>query len=166
MKIYDNVLDKTTIDALFLETRKSQDKDVWRFSTLFWTPEIQVGAMAATACKVVSEELAPVIEQQIKHLLPPYESLLQQIYLWPRGASISRHDDAHCKWGATIYLNTSWDIDNGGLFVWQDKESAEWKVRIPEFNTLVVNDNKEPHLVTPVAYTSMDMRHTVQIWGL
>lgn len=165
MKIYNNVLQQSTIEEIFKETRNAHRTAEWAFSTLAWSTDIQVGAMAATACKPVSEELATAIEGQIQQYLPEYTELKSQIYLWPRGSSISCHDDAHCKFGATIYLNSHWHVDYGGLFVWQDNASKEWKVRFPEFNTMVLNDEQEPHLVTPVSYASMEMRHTVQIWG-
>lgn len=166
MKIHNQVLKPETISALQSETRENTQEATWRLSTLFWPADIQVGTIAGIVCKIISEEVASQIESEIKHLLPAYNRIIQQIYLWPRGSSISLHNDANQKFGATIYLNSVWHIDNGGLFVWQDKEDDEWKVRIPEYNSMVLNDQEEPHLVTPVANTSMDMRHTVQIWGV
>lgn len=166
MKVYNNVLNSDTIQQLRAETNQTRRDDVWRHSTLSWVPEIQNGILAGAACKVVSPETAASIEEQIKHLLPPYDELVQQIYVWPRGSGISAHNDGNKKFGVTIYLNDDWHIDFGGFFVWQEKESGELKIRMPEFNSMVVNDEEELHLVTPVAFNCHAMRHTVQIWGL
>ena len=166
MKIYNNVLTDETIQKLWAETNQTKGEDVWRISTLSWIQDIQRGILASAGCKVVSPEIAESIESQVKHLLPPYEKLYQQIYVWPRGSGISAHNDGDKKFGATIYLNNHWELDFGGLFVWQDKESEELKVRMPEFNSMVVNDTEELHLVTPVAFNCYAIRHTVQIWGV
>ena len=166
MKIYNDVLQPDTISAICEETRCSHSQATWTLSTLAWERNIQEGAMAATACKPASEALARTLEEEVKGLLPPHQELRFLIYVWPRGSSISCHNDAHCKFGATIYLNNEWPINNGGLFVWQENDSDEWKARVPKYNTMVLNDERELHLVTPVSYSSMDMRHTVQIWGL
>ena len=166
MKVYNKVLTPETINQLCQETNQTRGEDVWRVSTLSWVGEIQRGILASVACKEVSPDLADTIEKEIKHLLPPHEKLYQQIYVWPRGSGISAHDDGNKKFGATIYLNNDWQLDFGGLFVWQDKESNELKVRVPEYNSMVLNNNEELHLVTPVAFNCPAMRHTVQIWGL
>jgi len=166
MKTYNNVLSLDTIQAIQDETVKTRGEDVWRMSTLSWAPDIRLGIMGTTGCKELAPEVKAEVERQIKWILPPYENLYVQIYLWPPLSGISAHNDGHKKFGATIYLNDNWQLNYGGLFVWQDKESQELKVRMPEFNSIVLNDNQELHLVTPVACGCPIMRHTLQIWGV
>jgi hypothetical protein len=166
MKIYNNVLTDETIQKIRNETNQTRGDCVWRSSVLSWVGEIQRGILASVACKDVSPELAESIESQIKHLLPPHDELYQQIYVWPRASGISAHNDGNKKFGATIYLNHDWELDFGGLFVWKEKETEELKVRMPEYNSMVLNDDEELHLVTPVAFNCMALRHTVQIWGM
>lgn len=166
MKTYSNVLNSDTIKAIRDETNKSFQEDVWRLSTLCWPSYIKVGIMAGAACKALSSELASEVEAQIKHLLPPYETLIQQIYVWPPTSGISAHNDGNKKFGVTIYLNDHWELNFGGLFIWRDKDTDELKVRMPEFNSMVLNDEEELHLVTPVANGCSVLRHTIQIWGM
>lgn len=166
MKTYNNVLNLDTIKAIRNETTESLSEDTWRLSTLCWPSNIKVGIQAGAACKMLGTELASEVEAQIKHLLPPYETLIQQIYVWPPTSGISAHNDGNKKFGVTIYLNDHWELDFGGLFVWQDSTTGELKVRMPEFNTMVLNDGEELHLVTPVASGCTVLRHTVQIWGM
>lgn len=165
MKVYNNVLNPETIQKVCAETNQSCGEDDWRVSALSWVPDIKKGILGSTACKEVSPELTKIIEDEIKHLLPPYEKLFQQIYVWLPSSGISAHNDGGKKFGATIYLNNDWELDFGGLFVWKDKTSEELKVRAPEFNSMVLNDEEELHLVTPVAFNCPAMRHTLQIWG-
>lgn len=166
MKIYNNVLTHETIQAVRVETEAAFGKDEWRLGTLCWPSFLRVGLLSGAACKPVSSDLASKVEAQIKHLLPPHETLIQQIYVWPVASGISVHNDGNHKFGATIYLNDSWDLNYGGLFIWGDKATGELKVRMPEFNSLVLNDDQEQHLVTPVAHNCPMLRHTIQIWGL
>ena len=166
MKIYNNVLTTNTIQKVWDEINQSRGENNWRVSTLFWGPDIKKGILGSTTCKEVSANLAEIIEGEIKHLLPSYGKLVQQIYAWLPASGISAHTDGKKKFGMTIYLNNNWQLDYGGLFVWEDKESNELKVRMPEFNSMVLNDNEELHLVTPVAFNSPVIRHTLQIWGL
>jgi hypothetical protein len=55
-----------------------------------------------------------------------------------------------------------------GVFLYKDKEKTgpEWTALLPEHNTMVVNDNKEQHMVTAVSPYSTDLRYTIQIWGV
>lgn len=166
MKIYNDVLNNETIQAVRVETDKAFSEDTWRLAAFSWPAYLRVGLLTGPGCRVVSPELASSIEGQIKHLLPSYEKLGQQIYVWPPGSGIAVHNDGNYKFGVTIYLNDTWDLNYGGLFIWGDKATSELKVRMPEFNSLVLNDDEEQHLVTPVALGSPVLRHTLQIWGL
>lgn len=165
MKIYREVLTNETIRSIRIETQQSLGKSEWRVSTLSWNPDLRRGIQSSSMAKYLSEGLSGEVEDQIKHLLPPYDRLLQQIYLWAPGSGISLHADVDKKFGLTIYLNEQWDIDFGGLFVWEDGDSNELKVKKPEFNSMILSDCKEPHLVTPVAIACPVLRHTLQIWG-
>lgn len=79
-------------------------------------------------------------------------------------SSISLHNDSHVEFGATLYLNEAWVPDDGGIFLYQHAEN-DWRAHIPEFNTLVVNDNHTLHMVTPVSPFAKHYRYTIQIFG-
>jgi len=96
--------------------------------------------------------------------LPHAERLVFQYYVWKQNAAISLHKDSAYKFGATIYLNENWDIDCGGLFLWQ--HGSELKGFCPEYNSMVLNNSGEAHLVTPVNPLSPVHRYTIQVWGI
>ena len=64
-----------------------------------------------------------------------------------------------------MYLNEEWHVNFGGLFVWQPKDEDTMRAIIPEENMLVINDNAETHMVTPVSMEATQYRVTLQIWG-
>ena len=80
-----------------------------------------------------------------------------------RNPNFDYHNDFAYRFGATIYLNNEWHINQGGLFVY--KQNNEHKVYVPEFNSMVLNDDKSWHLVTPVSVYAGKFRTTLQIWG-
>ena len=73
-------------------------------------------------------------------------------YVWTYNSYIPVHNDGG-KRAATLYLNREWDYSEGGHFNWYDEQSKEWKVIVPKFNSLVVNEGNVPHATTPVKST-------------
>lgn len=106
-------------------------------SEFFWGAEIRVDVSGICVATLVSPELKNNIANCISRYLPEHDDLTIQHYVWMRGAAISRHDDYHVKFGATIYLNKDWNIDYGGIFLWKDQASHNIKNLLsPNFNTL------------------------------
>ena len=106
---------------------------------------------------------------EIGPLIPECEKYILQYYVWQQHSGIAVHDDSDKVFGATIYLNDTWQLENGGIFLYKEKEKPasahEWSALIPNNNTMVVNDNQEKHMVTSVSPYSTDLRYTIQIWG-
>lgn len=165
MKIVKNALSEKLYLLLLFELEFKYKKHVWSSSTILWGEDIKKSIVGSTLITQVSEDLHIQIEDEIKEHLPSYDNLLCQFYIWQQNAGISSHTDGQYKFGATIYLNKQWDIDDGGFFIWKNKETEELKVLSPERNTMVLNSDRETHLVTPVASNCKELRHTIQIWG-
>ena len=60
-------------------------------------------------------------------------------------------------------------IEGKNQTLYKEKESSgsahEWSALLPNCNTMVLNDNHESHMVTPLSPYSTDFRYTIQIWG-
>lgn len=110
----------------------------------------------------VVDRLLPEIQEHIWIWEGDFESTFQY-YLWGPNTGIADHDDAGYDVGATLYLN-DFPLNYGGLFVYEDADN-DLKVVAPTRNTLVVNDQKERHLVTTVSSQAKFPRSTIQIWG-
>ena len=111
----------------------------------------------------VKENNNDIIEEILPHVPNDIKKISTSYHIWQPNSGIAIHDDGSYRFGATIYLNPEWHPNYGGWFIWRDKDIDEWKVILPIENTMVVNIDKEEHLVTPV--TQNQFRVTVQIWG-
>ena len=120
------------------------------------------GPFVAPVPSNVVDRLLPEIQEHIWIWEGDFEFTFQY-YLWGPNSGIADHDDAGYDVGATLYLN-DFPLNYGGLFVYEDADN-DLKVVAPTRNTLVVNDQKERHLVTTVSSQATFPRLTIQIWG-
>lgn len=88
------------------------------------------------------------------------------VVVFGKGCYIPFHDDHSYHFAATLYLNDKWNIEDGGLFIYKDKPTNEYKVIVPEKNMCVINTEKEVHHVSMVNYFASQNRITMQIWGV
>lgn len=83
---------------------------------------------------------------------------------WTPGSYIPLHTDGdkNFRKAITIYLNTNWDLSNGGTFHYL--ESGEVKTVVPEQGLVIFNDNDLAHYTTPVH--EGHLRVSLQIWAM
>lgn len=81
------------------------------------------------------------------------------IYYYNPGCHIPWHDDAHSNGSVTIYLNDEWDIDHGGLFMYNEGDGI--RAISPEKNMLVFQLGGIPHSVS-VLSPRAPVRVTIQ----
>jgi len=165
MQIIKNALSDELYSALVGELKENFIQQKWSSSTIIWQDFLKRGIIGTTLTTKVSQILSNQIIREIEEYIPKCDKILCQFYVWQHNSGISRHDDGNHDFGATIYLNEYWDMNDGGLFIWEDLETKELKVLSPEKNMMVLNLNREYHLVTPVLPCAEDFRYTVQIWG-
>jgi hypothetical protein len=94
--------------------------------------------------------------------LPLVESKSAMVYVWSKNSYIPVHSDDIYSRAVTVYLNESWEYNDGGMFNWYDEKSQEWKNIEPRFNVAVVNDSGYSHGITPVK--SSNNRITLQVF--
>ena len=162
MKIFKDVLDIELLDACQKEISRRKKQPVWSASQLCWPSNIMRNIRGSCIITPVSDELIDPITEAIKDKFPPFLELVLQFYVWPINSGISRHNDNPYRFGATIYLDKGWNIDNGGLFVYNKNNTNEYSALVPTYNVMILNDEQEDHLVTPIVDGE---RHTIQIWG-
>ena len=165
MKIFKNVLNQETLQRCDQELAYLMDKPVWRCSDQFWQDQIQVGVSGVCTSTFASPELTEMVAACIRPYAPAVENITVQHYIWHRGSGISTHNDWVYKFAGTIYLNPTWNIDYGGIFLWTDHETNQLNALSPEYNMMVLNTEKENHLVTHMSMMAPEKRITLQIWG-
>jgi hypothetical protein len=90
------------------------------------------------------------------------ESRSAMLYVWMPGAYIPYHSDAKYSKAVTVYLNETWEYNDGGFFTWKNNDDVDWVCVVPHFNLGIVNAFGLEHGTTPV--TSDKLRVTAQIF--
>lgn len=83
-------------------------------------------------------------------------------YAWTRGSYISWHNDGAHDVAITVYLNPDWELDWGGLFLYEEAKNSI-KAIPPKFNTAVKNTNEVLHAVSAITNDAL-VRVTLQIF--
>lgn len=172
MKIYTEVLSESLLykckDDLVNNKLKqpvwSSSSNIWDFKLLKNIEGVCIQTLITDneIIENLKEELSPAFEEL------NYKDLTFQYYVWDSHSGISLHNDYSYSFGSTIYLNKTFCPEDGGLFLWRDSECPTervYKALVPDENMMVLNDEKEYHLVTPVSPHAKEYRCTIQIWG-
>ena len=167
MKIINKVLSESLFQRVKGELKSKLHKDCWRTSFLTWDPHLHIGITGSVLMTDVSEKFNKLIHNQIRSYLPEHDRIQCNFHVFQPQSGIAKHNDGHMNFGATIYLNDTWDSNAGGWFVWEDeetKQSGMYKALLPIRNMMVLNDKEEFHWVTPISPICSDMRCSIQIW--
>lgn len=108
----------------FLEN--SLGENVWAVSELFWDDSLKVGDTGVVTMTNLDGDLKQSVLECLEHHVLPYREAEVQLYVWHKNSGISMHDD-NGRYGCTIYLNKEWDINWGGIFIWDDGEELDRK---------------------------------------
>ncbi len=172
MKFFENVLSHDTLLSYFKEIKSLlHHYSRWAPSDIRWQEPLRKYVPGSCLCTSASKELKLSILNDIQLSLPfaNAERVVIQHYVWLKNSGINWHEDGKYSYGATIYLNKGWDANYGGIFVWKDsnqKRVGKLNAYSPVFNSMVLNDQHNDHLVTMVSPFAPENRFTLQIWGL
>lgn len=83
------------------------------------------------------------------------------IHLFSRGSFIPWHDDSRYIYTVTSYLNKTWEVNLGGLFVYQSEEGL--KCMLPKYNSAVYFVPPMGHTTTITAINA-PLRESLQIF--
>ncbi len=164
MLIFNNVCDSNLLDMLH-QDYESQLKEPVLLTSKNWDENLKIGIDGLVKVFPVNDSISKLIRKiLVKKVHNTRLYNMNFVYqVMPYQAGISKHcDDTH-HFAATLYLNKVWDINYGGIFIYEDNLTL--KAHCPTYNTLIVNDNKALHLVTPVTKAATTARVTLQCFG-
>jgi len=166
MKIIKNCLPNYVVDICCAEFKKRQSQEkTWSINENFWEAGLLESIPGVCSQQYIEGQLKEKLEEELSEHLPEYDEILFQFYNWHRLSGIGIHDDGGWGWGATIYLNDDWNINWGGIFMWDDGGET-LKALNPVYNTLIINaPTPQKHLVTLISPLAPQTRKTIQIWG-
>jgi Rps23 Pro-64 3,4-dihydroxylase Tpa1-like proline 4-hydroxylase len=101
---------------------------------------------------------------ELRPLVPDFSTVRFSLQMWCKCSGVTFHNDGNYAWAGTIYLNEDWHRDMGGLLVWEIGKN-NYRSIAPEYNTLVLNTERQQHTVTPVSHDVKDYRKTIQMFA-
>ena len=162
--VKNNFLDETFINNFIQNIiKESQEyKPIWK-SNINWGENIVKGSSLVLAYEIKKEELN-YIKSKFIELGDKFKDkeIVGHFYIWTRGSNIPMHNDSNYEYGCTIYLNKHWEVDWGGLYIWQ--EGDKFNIEKPEFNKLIINKGNTKHGTTLLNYNIPEERLTLQIF--
>lgn len=163
VKIEQDIFTVPEIESIFRTIFQKENESKWSINKHFWEDGIQNKSPGTVSIFHIEGQLRVLIENVLKKYLEPGEVFQHvQYYEWNPLSQINWHSDSHVKAAITVYLNETWNPNDGGLFCWQ--ESAEKAhLTVPQFNTAVIVRDHPPHHVTLIN-PSAPTRKTLQIW--
>lgn len=166
MLIHDNVLTENLLDEVEKEIVENFNNDCWRVGGLAWHKGLSEGSSGEILQKPASDLLKEKIDNELNDLYPSLKTKIS-FCLYGKGAGLAMHNDEGWKWAATVYLNREWNKNLGGTFLYTDDSNNEiWSAVFPKFNTMIINDALETHMVTLVSMQAQEYRASIQIWGI
>lgn len=112
------------------------------------------------------------IENDVYNILLDIDKKFQQctvecnFNIWGPLSMLPFHNDTGHAFAVTVYLNHSWNVEDGGLFIYKnEEENNKLEVIVPKYNLAVLNNSKLLHHVTPVSPYAKEKRFTLQVWG-
>ena len=157
------VLDLVTLSKIDDFIEDSLEDGEWGCSEFFWDSTLKEGISGVITMRNVPDKLKNSILECISTYVPPFKDSKVQLYAWHKGSGIAVHDDGG-RYGCTIYLNSHWNVNWGGIFVWDTGEGL--RAHCPTYNSMVLNTESEDHFVTQLSSTCPEIRYTIQVWFL
>ena len=153
LKSFNNFLDFKLINEIEAYVDASLKTQEPRWKTSFqWESQVQ-RASSPIPILLLPDKFTASIHQTLKEkagltweeAAPPQQS---QYYLYPPGGYIGWHDDAKYTFASILFLNPVWNLDWGGIFLYEDLEGLGLRGEVPTFNKCLVNAGGVPHGVS------------------
>lgn len=165
MLIIENFFDEGSLEVCEQKIERFLKGTEFGWTSLSWSEEL----VKDSAIIFIMD--FPDLNEYISNKLCEIDDYLKnaqlniQMCVWGAGSKINFHSDDHKKFAATIYLNKEWDLVDGGLFQYIDKNTNQLITHPPFYNSCIINTHHEPHQVTQIGYYVNKLRFTVQVWG-
>ena len=152
---YDDFLDVDLIHQINNYTDEIASKPVWRTSN-DWIPIIRRSTTPIPILEL-PDKFTSIIHKQLKETLgqtlwTSKDSASQSLlYLYPPGSYIGWHDDCKYEFASILCINPVWNLNWGGLHLYEDIEGLGIRAEVPTFNRCLINAGGVPHGVSIIA---------------
>jgi len=152
---YDDFLDVDLIHQINNYKDEIASKPVWRTSN-DWIPTIRRSTTPIPILEL-PDKFTSIIHKQLKETLgqtlwTSKDSASQSLlYLYPPGSYIGWHDDCKYEFASILCINPVWNLNWGGLHLYEDIEGLGIRAEVPTFNRCLINAGGVPHGVSIIA---------------
>jgi len=153
LKSFNNFLDFKLINEIDAYVDASLKTQETKWKTSFqWESQIR-RASSPIPILLLPDKFTTPIHQTLKEKAgltwkesaTPQQS---QYYLYPPGGYIGWHNYVIYEFASIIFLNTMWNLDWGGVFLYEDLKGLGLRGEVPTFNKCLVNGGGVPHGVS------------------
>jgi len=168
MKLFKDFLLEDDFKICYDDLLKKLSSESWNYTKMTWTSlDVTRGITGSVLSSSVSQKVFDLLIEKFSKILDisSFEKIGMMYYVWQPYSGLALHDD-HCfQMASTIYLNQDWHVDYGGIFLWKEsKEDEIYKAIPPIKNMMILNDQLQDHMVTPISPLAPNLRTTIQVW--
>jgi len=145
---YDNFLDIGLINQIETYMAKAHRRPIWKTSH-FW-----MECVRRATSPIAILELPPTFSTHIHERLKKTSAWKadqvnnSMYYLYSPGGYVAWHPDHTYEFASMIFLNKAWNLDWGGLHLYEDLNGLGIRAEVPTFNKCIINGGGIPHAVS------------------
>lgn len=169
INLIENFLEKDKIDYVLEKYQSSKGKPVFEINEFGrWDPSLLEGNYGPVYMLPMPELDEFFIEkfQKVDPIFSNYKLGTVFLQIWTNGSGINwHHDDENGgRIAATIYLNDYWNLNWGGLLLYQYNEGKNWGWMNPHKNRCVWFKSPLWHSVSLITRAATEPRISIQIF--
>ncbi len=169
INIIPNFLSQETIDLIFKKYEDSKGKAAFEINEMGrWGADLYAGNFGPVYIISMYEELAAYFQYRFKSI-PEFDEYKTVsacfLHIWQHGSGINWHHDSlgdNHRVGFTIYLNPNWNVNWGGLFLWEKHGQTGWIC--PQYNMAVWLKSPLWHSVSLITRAAPTPRFSLQLF--
>lgn len=168
LNIIPNFLDQEVIDLILEKYEYAKGKPFFEINEMGrWAEELYAGNFGPVYILPMFTELCNTLNPKFYSLpeFTDYQMNACFLHVWQPGSGINWHLDnpnSDERIGFTVYLNQEWNVNWGGLLLWEKFGQTGWYS--PQYNNAVWFHSPFWHSVTMVSRAANTPRLSLQIF--
>lgn len=165
IEFFESVFQEPFCSFLLANARASlKESTEFQRSNFHWDPAIRKSSAVVLVRDIEPVLSGLVLDNLSERGLIAHRDYHVMNYAWTRLSYIPWHNDGHTHDALTIYLNDVWELDWGGLLLYQNAKKQIIGYP-PIFNCGFRNNSNVLHATTPVSLDAPEPRFTLQIFS-
>lgn len=168
INIVPDFLDQLTIDFIYQKYENAKGKPLFEINEMGrWQSNLYDGNFAPVYILPLDNDLSPYINPRLSRIsaFDNYTISASFLHVWQPGSGINWHHDSigdNHRIGLTVYLNPGWNVNWGGLFLWEKDMQTGWVC--PQYNYAVWLHSPLWHSVSIISKAATTPRLSLQLF--